>query len=353
MKAIVCELCGSNDIVKQGDFFVCQHCGTKYTTEEAKKLIGTVKIDKSEEAKKALILARRAREDNNSENAQKFYGIVMQEDPENWEASFFYVYYQAMQCTIANISSAAISVSNCLDSSFRLIKKLSDEQEIDDALSLVIRSTFSIADMLASAAISHYNDYPTVDGALDECSLRVVHCSEIYQDLEKVIIRYFPNRTDNLITTQQRLYSFMSQTDEFFNDNYLYQETARLVSEILKNDPTFGKKPIRKNSINTQTASSTSNAQTKKGGCYVATSIYGSYDCPQVWTLRRFRDYSLSKTWYGRAFIHTYYAISPTLVKWFGETEWFRNMWKLKLDRMVEQLNSKGFDDTPYRDRNW
>ena len=54
--------------------------------------------------------------------------------------------------------------------------------------------------------------------------------------------------------------------------------------------------------------------------CYVATAVYGSYDCPEVWILRRYRDYTLAETWYGRAFIHTYYAISPTLVKWFGHT---------------------------------
>lgn len=89
------------------------------------------------------------------------------------------------------------------------------------------------------------------------------------------------------------------------------------------------------------------------GGCYVATAVYGSYDCPQVWTLRRYRDYTLAKTWYGRAFIHTYYAISPTLVKWFGHTEWFKRMWKGKLDRMVASLNAAGVEDTPYKDCNW
>jgi hypothetical protein len=89
------------------------------------------------------------------------------------------------------------------------------------------------------------------------------------------------------------------------------------------------------------------------GGCYVATAVYGSYDCPQVWTLRRYRDYTLAETWYGRAFVHTYYAISPTLVKWFGHTEWFKNMWKGKLDRMVAELNADGVEDTPYEDRNW
>lgn len=95
-----------------------------------------------------------------------------------------------------------------------------------------------------------------------------------------------------------------------------------------------------------------SNSQ-NSGGCYVATAVYGSYDCPQVWTLRRYRDYTLAETWYGRAFIRTYYAISPTLVKWFGHTNWFKKMWKGKLDRMVSGLNAKGVQDTPYQDRNW
>ena len=90
-----------------------------------------------------------------------------------------------------------------------------------------------------------------------------------------------------------------------------------------------------------------------KSGCYVATAIYGSYDCPEVWTLRRFRDDILAQTWYGRAFIHTYYAISPTLVKWFGKSTWFRQMWKPTLDRMVLRLNREGVSDTPYSDRNW
>ena len=88
------------------------------------------------------------------------------------------------------------------------------------------------------------------------------------------------------------------------------------------------------------------------GGCYVATAVYGSYDCPQVWTLRRYRDYSLAKTWYGRAFIRTYYAISPTLVKWFGHNKWFVKSWKGKLDKMVVHLQNRGFASTPYEDNN-
>lgn len=92
---------------------------------------------------------------------------------------------------------------------------------------------------------------------------------------------------------------------------------------------------------------------TSKGGCYVATCVYGSYDCPQVWTLRRFRDETLAATWYGRAFIRCYYAVSPALVRLFGGQHWFRAVWKPRLDGMVRRLNGRGVADTPYQDRPW
>ena len=90
-----------------------------------------------------------------------------------------------------------------------------------------------------------------------------------------------------------------------------------------------------------------------EGGCYIATSIYGTYNCPPVWTLRRFRDNTLAESWYGRTFIRIYYAISPRLVKWFGETEWFKKLWKPALDCMVKKLNKSGVEDTPYDDMAW
>ena len=86
------------------------------------------------------------------------------------------------------------------------------------------------------------------------------------------------------------------------------------------------------------------------GGCYVATCVYGSYDCPEVWTLRRFRDYTLAKTFLGRLFIKLYYAISPTIVKWFGKRNSFQKFWRKRLDKMVIKLQNKGFENTPYND---
>lgn len=87
-----------------------------------------------------------------------------------------------------------------------------------------------------------------------------------------------------------------------------------------------------------------------KKGCYIATAVYGSYNCPEVWVLRRFRDYKLSKTMIGRLFIRLYYFLSPIAVKLFGKTRWFQNFWRNKLNKMVIKLINKGYSSLPYND---
>lgn len=88
-------------------------------------------------------------------------------------------------------------------------------------------------------------------------------------------------------------------------------------------------------------------------GCYVATCIYGSYDTPEVWTLRRFRDLWLGERLWGRAFIYTYYAVSPKLVALFGEARWFHRICQGILDPFVKTLQKKGYEDTKYEDIDW
>ena len=91
--------------------------------------------------------------------------------------------------------------------------------------------------------------------------------------------------------------------------------------------------------------------KTTKKGCYVATCVYGSYDCSQVWRLRRYRDYYLDSKWYGRLFIKLYYSISPKLVKMFGEKKWFKHFAKSILDKKLIKLEKHGYLDTPYDDK--
>lgn len=99
MKALVCEMCNSHDMVKEGDYVICQSCGTKYTVEEAKKMMveieGSVKIDKSDVVQNSLANARRAKQKEDWEETEKYYNLVEQHDPSNIEAIFYSAYGKA------------------------------------------------------------------------------------------------------------------------------------------------------------------------------------------------------------------------------------------------------------------
>lgn len=89
----------------------------------------------------------------------------------------------------------------------------------------------------------------------------------------------------------------------------------------------------------------------KSNGCYIATYVYGSYDCPNVWVLRRFRDNKLYKSFLGRLFIRLYYFVSPKLIKYFGEKRRFHMLCRKALDPIVYKLKLKGYSDKPYKDQ--
>ena len=171
---------------------------------------------------------------------------------------------------------------------------------------------------------------------------------------------------NNCCAARDILYTFGDLVESIFGAKKDFGETAAkawklgisLHNSLMSN---FAQKEVNKNIIveysekvkKYDPSYQTPEVNTTSDGCYVATAVYGSYDCPEVWTLRRYRDNTLAESIFGRAFIRTYYAISPTLVKWFGNTNWFKKLWKGKLDRMVAKLQEKGVEDTPYEDKNW
>ena len=81
-----------------------------------------------------------------------------------------------------------------------------------------------------------------------------------------------------------------------------------------------------------------------KEGCYVATCVYGSYDCPEVQVLRLWRDAVLRTSPYGRAFVRIYYATSPALVRRVGGRAWFARAARPVLDALVARLRSTNFE---------
>ncbi len=147
MKQLTCEMCGSTDLVKQDGMYVCQSCATKYSVEEAKKLMieGTVdvsgsevKIDSSKQLENLRTLAHRAQESSDSKSAAKYFEEILLADPDDWEANFYSVLYSSFNCTLGQMGQSALRVGNCLDSVFALIvqqysaEKIAQEQSIAD-----------------------------------------------------------------------------------------------------------------------------------------------------------------------------------------------------------------------------
>lgn len=101
---------------------------------------------------------------------------------------------------------------------------------------------------------------------------------------------------------------------------------------------------ISSSNMQRTTTSTTSSQQAhpvKKEGCYIATAVYGSYDAPEVMTLRRFRDETLRNSAFGRWFIRTYYRLSPPVAEKLKNAKRINAFVRSILDKWVERLNRK------------
>lgn len=338
MAMIKCPECG-NSISDRAP--TCPHCGVPIADATAPAPAPEkAKPAQNEQFDNMIMLARRAKESNNSENAAKYYEMALLANPMDWESSFYQVYYKSKSCVIRDISSAAQDVANCIDNAFLLIGKsdLSDEEK-SKARRGIYADCVVLVTQLATAAQNHYNSYSTVSGAFQEYANRVVCSQNIYQSLLKAFEDHCPDDEKSIANVAETRSQFIVAYQKAFNVGWANSVFEADAPKILKVKSSYETPHF--------------DASTSGGCCYVATAIYGSYDCPQVWVLRRYRDDTLAKTWYGRAFIRTYYAVSPKLLQWFGETDWFKGIFRHKLDKMTANLQSKGVECTPYDDKQW
>lgn len=120
----------------------------------------TVKVDTQQKKENLYEIARRARDDNNSIAAAKYYDMILQEDPFSWEASFYATYYAAMDTKIGQMADSAATVRNCFNSVLNLIKERVPETEQEDCVKEIIARVKIIADMyIYNAENNRDNDH--------------------------------------------------------------------------------------------------------------------------------------------------------------------------------------------------
>ena len=93
MVQLTCEICGSNELIKQDGVFVCQFCKCKYSVEEARKMMveingpvevtGTVRIDNSTQADNFIQLSLDAYKSDNFATAYEYALRALEISPKN------------------------------------------------------------------------------------------------------------------------------------------------------------------------------------------------------------------------------------------------------------------------------
>ncbi|MDE6175489.1 MAG: hypothetical protein K2F88_08010, partial [Duncaniella sp.] len=348
MKALTCEMCGSTEIIRENGLYGCQACGTKYSIEDAKKLMsgntvkieGAVKLDMSDELSNFTVLAHRATEAKDWDRAYIYYEKILLMNPDDWEANFNVQYYKTFSARQENIL-----------------------MEIDSRLDIFRRNIPYLNNLLAKeySPAEYFNRIPEIwDPVVKNCNMiwndHVTRLSKVAgfsmndakQKVQEEIFGYVQKNMPAIINFLTELLCNIDLTFGPIIQVWVISNakaTIVLANRTPKCDPSAIErlsalvKKYEKDYV-----------VPKKKACYVATAVYGSYDCPEVWTLRRFRDSFLAESWYGRAFISIYYTISPTCVKWFGESRWFKNLCAVPLNKFVKYLQGIGVENTPYND---
>lgn len=248
----------------------------------------------------------------------------------------------------------AIRDSDLLSATLTLESPADGVQRVDDAWFYIVEA-MRVEGVITEE--SAYGTFPVITETLDSIpntTMAKLLMSPLYY-VDKCIIQASSKASDE--TFKALALTFMSVQRLY--DKWDPQELATYLvasypdgakswkqahREIDKRFVSMGLKPSRDIPDETKTSSK---------GCYIATAAYGSYDCPQVWTLRRYRDCSLAKTAWGRAFIKTYYAISPLIVERFGDSASFNRAARRILDKFVESCRKKGYSSEPYKDQSW
>lgn len=371
MKALKCELCGSNELVKQDDYFVCQSCGTKYTPEAAQKLI--IDIDSPVPIVGAVeVMTGNFEKSRRLNNLNTLFELKQWHDfndelkkavrdyPDEWKVWFFSFKYNMIphgypQDPMKSSDGSSISYLNCFpnfEDDIIKAKQVCPEEELTNLSKCYVDFfNYLISEIERKNFVILYRDAKRLSTSsylfenqkwIEYIQKYVYDCENAARTIKNELADY--QKRSICLKTNNGTYNFTGediQNAQYFDGHSLGKIEFRTGYEI----SSYG------DYITIDELIKQIKEQNPIGGCYVATCVYGSYDCPEVWILRRFRDNTLSKTWYGKAFISTYYAISPILVKCFGDTDLFKRFWKAIIDRMIIKLKNKGVDDAPYTDK--
>lgn len=165
MKRLTCEMCGSTDLVKQDGFFICQTCGTKYSVEEAKKMMiegtvevqGTVRVDKSSEIENRIENIINEFNNGNNGNVKQMCIEVLNIDPKNYRAVIYSALADGWCSSLGN--PQIVKASNELQRAVNIIREsCADDNKYLQECMLPMREMQRLAQAMFNLYVNHNND---------------------------------------------------------------------------------------------------------------------------------------------------------------------------------------------------
>lgn len=348
----ICTQCGARiEVDGTHDTGICKYCGTAFVIEKAENNDNVNPIVQNggnmsnivEQSNKHIMMARKYKYSGDMEMAERFYSLALEGQPDNWEANFYTTYYSGMRAKRDEIVGKAIQMQSCIVVSIDLLRERAPADEVIVCLREMQRRLSELSYVLFHLYRSYYYKNSKYSDVCREYNYVVrAIVGMLYTFGDKLEVHFFSSRKIMEVAVNSWKYALSVRKGHALDHPIYYNSGNGDSKKSIKAEIEHYARKIR--------VLDPAYKAPKAKGCYIATCVYGSYDCPQVWTLRRFRDYTLNETWYGRVFIKCYYAISPILVRWFGHRKWFRILWKKFLDGMVKKLNYRGIENTRYYD---
>lgn len=150
MKALICEMCGGKDLVKENGVFVCQNCGCKYSVEEAKKMMvevdgtievtGTVEVKNAAQVESLMKLARSSFESENYAQAEEFCNQAIAMDDKNYDA--WKLKAEAINWQITTKNRRILEVYNCLMTSYKVLSEEDKEEKKEEIAKTIYNCLF-------------------------------------------------------------------------------------------------------------------------------------------------------------------------------------------------------------------
>lgn len=378
--AAKCTQCGANiEVDDTKEAGICKYCGTAFVTEKAINNYNTYITTNNNFAganinvvganiDNLVVLAQNAQDIGNYEEAKEYYSRILEIQPMNSDALLGKGISSLYSSKMSDLKTdELIGYAKKAIQSKRKEEGITDEK-IFEFIAKTAGELYAAAIMVYQISMKDYDDNWKYQSSAPDLWDRLEKAINIFLFVNALTENENVNKIENASLQYKESMKFVciccvemckqrQYVTGIINPGQLFE--AEQKSEIKLNQQLHQKYLDLYDTMYQKIKEIEPDYKPKEdinrnkeiNGCYIATCVYGSYNCPQVWTLRRFRDYTLDETWYGRLFIKCYYAISPTLVERFGDTKWFKRFWKSKLDKMVSNLNRNGVENTPYRDR--